>query len=92
MKKWVLEGLRIEKLERAIQAYMKRQVDLRGGAIMANISYNQFVEEVKARNIVILDEDGFLERLDSLADLFDNERLRHAVAQVRKQYEPVKID
>ncbi len=82
MKKWVLEGVRAYKLERAIRAYMERETDLRGGAAMAAISYNRFLHEVQKRNIVILDDEGFLGRLGELADAFDSESLRQAVALV----------
>jgi predicted HTH domain antitoxin len=84
MKKWILEGLKAEKLERAIQAYQKRQTDLRGGAAMANVSYNRFMREVEARNIIILDNDShhFHESLLFLADSFDAPELRRAVEEI----------
>ncbi len=82
MKKWVLDGIRAYKLERAIRAYMDRKTDLREGAIMADVSYNRFLHEVQKRNIVILEDDGFLDRLGYLADAFDNESLRQAVSHV----------
>ncbi len=53
MKKWVLEGIRAEKLERAIMAYMKGTADLRSGASMADMSYNQFMQEIQSRNIAM---------------------------------------
>jgi len=79
MKKWVLEGIRAYKLERAIRAYMERETDLRGGAKMADISYNRFLHEVQKRNIIILEDEGFLDRLGAMADTFDNESLRQAI-------------
>lgn len=67
MKKWVREGMEAQKLEFAIQAYMRRKTDLRGGAAMAGVPYNRFLREVQARNIVILENDRFLDRLTFLA-------------------------
>ncbi|MEM7538700.1 MAG: hypothetical protein AAF639_41440, partial [Chloroflexota bacterium] len=71
------------KLERAIQSYMKGTVDLRSGAIMAGVSYNHFMYEVESRNIVILGEDGFFDRLEFLAETFNNETLRDAIERIR---------
>lgn len=82
MKKWVLEGIRAYKLERAILAYMERRVDLRGGAAMADVSYNYFLHEVQKRNIVILDDDHFLHHLGELADSLGSDSLRQAVDAV----------
>ena len=84
MKKWIAEGIKAEKIERATRAYQKRQVDLRAGAAMAGVSYNRFMREVEARNIVILDDDGhFLDRLLFLADAFDAPNLREAVETIK---------
>jgi len=82
MKKWILEGVRAQKLERAIRAYMERKTDLRGGAAMAGVSYNRFLREVQKRHIIILEDEHFLDRLAELADVFDSEPLRRAVHQV----------
>ncbi len=83
MKKWILEGMKAEKLERAIQAYQKRQTDLRGGAAMAGVSFNRFMREIEARNIVILDNGPhFFDSLLFLADSFDAPELRRAVEAV----------
>lgn len=79
MKKWVLDGLQAYKLNTALQAYMDRRVDLRGGAQMAGISYNRFLHEIELRNIVVLDDEGFLEQLAFLAERFDSEPLRQAL-------------
>lgn len=85
MKKWIVEGIRAEKLEQALLAYMRRQVDLRAGAVMAGVSYNRFMREVEERNIVILEEAGFLERLEFLADAFQDHALRQAVHNIRAE-------
>ena len=74
--------IRAYKLERAIRAYMERETDLRGGAAIADTSYNRFLHEVQKRNIIILEDEGFLGRMGDLADAFDNESLRQAVDRV----------
>lgn len=79
MKQWIRDGIQSKKLDLAIRAYMERKVDLRAGAAMADVSYNRFLREVQARNIVILEEDGFLERLAFLAESFDDEDLQSAI-------------
>ena len=85
MKKWVLEGIEAQKLEFAIQAYMQRRTDLRGGAAMAGVAYNRFLREVQAHNIVILENDRFLDHLAFLAKTFDNETLRQAIERVEAE-------
>lgn len=85
MKKWVLEGMEAQKLEFAIQAYMQRKTDLRGGAAMAGVAYNRFLREVQARNIVILENDRFLDHLAFLAEAFDNKTLRQAIERVEAE-------
>ena len=82
MKKLILEGLQAQKLDRAIQAYMRREVDLRGGAAVAGVSYNRFLHQVQARHIVILEDQTFLERLYDLAETFENLELQEAIREV----------
>lgn len=83
MKKWVLDGIRTQNLEIALQAYMQRKTDLRGGAALAGISYNEFLQEVQARNIVVFENPQFLDELEFLANAFANETLQKAVQKVR---------
>lgn len=83
MKQWILDGMRAKKLEFAIQAYMERKTDLRGGAAMAGIPYNRFLREVQARNIVILENEEFLDELAFLADAFDSPSLQAALNRAR---------
>ncbi|MFZ1509730.1 hypothetical protein [Candidatus Amarolinea dominans] len=42
------------RIELAIRRYMQREVDLRSGAALAGVSYNRFLREVQARNVVVL--------------------------------------
>ncbi len=46
---------------------------------MAGVSYNRFLREVQARNIVVLENERFLDHLAFLADAFESETLREAV-------------
>ena len=84
-------GLPVRKIEAtmtldlAIQAYMERRTDLRGGARMAEISYNRFLQEIEARNIVVLEEKGFLDQLAFLADRFESEALKNALHEAAVQ-------
>ena len=82
MKKLILEGLQAQKLDRAIQAYMRREVDLRGGAALAGVSYNRFLHQVQARHIVILEDQTFLERLYDLAETVENRELQETIREV----------
>ena len=83
MRKWIKQGLRAQKMELAIQAYIQRQTDLRGGAAMAGVSYNRFAREIEKRNIVVLDDvDGFMKEITFLADAFGDEELREVVKKV----------
>ncbi len=84
MKQWILDGMQTQKLELAIQAYMKRKTDLRGGAVMAGISYNRFLREVQARNIVVLENEEFLDELGFLADTFGISPLRSVLDQLQR--------
>ncbi|RLT38450.1 MAG: hypothetical protein DWI57_11990 [Chloroflexi bacterium] len=73
------------ELDLAVQAYMNDRVDLRGGAQIAGVSYNRFMRELENRRVVILEDDHFLERLSSLADLFGDDALRAAAQRVAEQ-------
>jgi hypothetical protein len=79
LKKWVLAGIQAQKLEIAVRQYMERKTDLRGGAALAGVAYNRFLQELEARNVVVLEDDRFLERLAGLAELFTDEVLQDAV-------------
>lgn len=79
LRRWILEGLRTQKIELAIRRYMQREVDLRGGAALAGISYNRFLREIQSRNVVVLEDDGFLDRVAFLAGAFGDDPLRMEV-------------
>lgn len=85
MKQWIQQGIEAKKLELALQAYMKRETDLRGGAAMAGVSFNRFMREVQAHNIIILEDEGFLDGLAFLAEAFHDQKLGEAVKAVRAE-------
>ena len=84
MKKWVMDGLRAQKVDQAIQAYIEGKADLRAGAIIAGVSYNRFLHEVQSRRIIILEDPAFLERLNALAEGFSNSELQDAIRDVER--------
>lgn len=71
MKQWVLAGLQRHKLEEAIQAYMRREVSIGEGAARADVSYHRFWEELERRNVVMLEDPQFLQRLEEIAEAFN---------------------
>jgi hypothetical protein len=85
MKQWIRDGLRAQKIDLALRSYMQRQVDLRNAAAMAGVSYNRFLREVQAHNILVLAEDGFLDRMAVLADVVNDDSLRIAVEKAGAQ-------
>lgn len=88
LKQWVLRGVQEHKIGLAVQAYMNEQVDIRGGAPMADISYNQFLRELENRRVLILGDDGLLERLAGLATIFADDGLLAAVEAVAQESAP----
>ncbi|MDQ1239802.1 MAG: hypothetical protein QG577_1988 [Thermodesulfobacteriota bacterium] len=88
LRQWIREGLRTQKIELAIRRYMQREVDLRGGAALAGVPYNRFLREVQSRNVVVVEEDGFLDRMAFLAGAFGDDPLRIAVEKAIVQPEP----
>ena len=88
LRQWIREGLHTLKIELAIRRYMQREVDLRSGAAQAGVSYNRFLREVQARNVVVLEEDGFLDRLTFLAGAVSDDSLQAAVERAMTQPAP----
>lgn len=85
MKKWVLEGMRLYKLEQGVQAYMKGEVDIREGAQMTGVSYNRFLRELERRHVTILDDPHFLEGLIFLGEAFEVPELVRAAQKVQRE-------
>lgn len=82
MKKWILEGMQAQKLDLAIQAYSQRKIDLRGGAKLAGVSYNRFIREIQERNIVVLEDTGFAQRLAELGEMLAEPSLTSAALAI----------
>ena len=76
------------RIELAIRRYMQREVDLRSGTALAGVSYNRFLREVQARNVVVVEEDGFLDRLAFLAGAVSDDSLQAAVNRAMAQPVP----
>ena len=74
--------MRAKRTGLAIQALFGAQGRYTGCGSNGGVSYNRFLREVQARNIVILEDNGFLDRLGFLADAFDDEDLRSAIKKV----------
>lgn len=76
LKKWIIEGIRRYKIDRAVQAYCDDLVDIRSGAKLAEIPYLQFVRELEKRRIAVLTDTTYLnEELIELAKMFDDKEL-----------------
>lgn len=88
MKRWVLEGLARYKLERAVAAYMRREVSIGEAAAMAGISYNRFEKELWDRHIIVLEDPQFLQTLASLGE--SRSKLSRAIRTVKEA--EVEID
>lgn len=87
LKKWVLDGLRRWKLDRALDAYARREVSLGEGAVMAGVPLNTFMAEVERRNVIIMDADEatFRENLERLGRQFELPDLARAAHPPRGQ-------
>jgi len=85
MRRWVLEGLAHYKLEKAIAAYMRREVSIGEGAAMAGVSYNRFEQELWNRRIVVLEDPQFLQTLASLGESFGLPQMPRAVRAVEQR-------
>ena len=81
-KKWMLEGIRRYKIDRAVQAYCDEWVDIRSGAEMADMPYREFMKELEKHRIPILtDVTHFHEELLDLAKMFGDKKLEKIVNQ-----------
>ena len=75
MRQWVLRGMRQFRIEQAVAAYQRDEVDLREGAAMAGIPTGVFVDELAARRVAILDDPESFERgLTALRSAFGRGR------------------
>lgn len=86
MKKFVLEGIARYRLEQAIAAYRRGEIDLSAAARHAGTSIYHLLEELKARDIhVEAAREKFLDGLRTLAELFGgSDALNRTLSQLEK--------
>jgi predicted HTH domain antitoxin len=87
MKKFVLEGIARRRLEQAIAAYRRGEIDLSAAAHHADTSVCHLLEELKARDITPeAANEKFLDGLRTLAEFFNgSEAPRRTLEQLRRQ-------
>jgi len=87
MKRFILEGLARYRLEEAIQAYSRGEIDLSAAARHAGVSVYQMLTEVQRRDITPpAARDKFLAGLETLAQTFGgSEALTRTIAEMRQQ-------
>jgi len=61
MRQWVLRGMREFRIERAVAAYQRDEVDLRDGAALADLPVGAFVDELAHRRVAILTDPAIME-------------------------------
>ncbi len=61
MRQWVLRGMRDFRIERAVEAYQRDEVDLRDGAAMADLPVGVFMDELAHRRVAILTDPAMME-------------------------------
>ena len=67
LRQWVLNGMRQCRIERAVAAYERREVDVRGGAELARVPIGAFVDTLAERRIPMLTDPDLIEK--ELADM-----------------------
>lgn len=71
MRQWVLRGMRQFRIEQAVAAYQRDEVDMREGAAMAGIPIGVFVEELAVRRVAVLHDPDMVEQeLTALRNTF----------------------
>jgi len=87
MRQFVLEGLAHYRLEEAIQAYSRGEIDLSAAARHAGVSVYQMLTEVQRRDVTPpAAREKFLDGLETLARTFGgSEALARTIVQMRRQ-------
>ena len=83
LKKLVLDGLALRRLDWACAAYARGEINIRGASHYAGLSVYEMVDELKRRDIEIVSPEQFLDGLADLADLFDLPELREVAGELR---------
>ena len=75
MRQWVLRGMQQFRIEQAVAANQRDEVDARGGAALAGLPVGAFIEELGARRVALLeDPEGFERGLEALRNAFGRGR------------------
>ncbi|MGH2585888.1 MAG: hypothetical protein ACRDJE_13325 [Dehalococcoidia bacterium] len=91
MRQWVLRSMRRFRIEQAVAAYLRDEVDLREGAAMAGIPIGAFVDELAELHVAILrDPDIFHKELEDLMATFGSPDGLAAVREVFSAPEQAK--
>jgi len=84
MRQWILRSMREFRIERAVSAYQRDEVDLREGAAMAGIPIGLFVDELSKRHVTILRDPAMLR--SELEDLMTTFGGPEGQAVVREEF------
>lgn len=83
MRQWVLQSMRRFRIEQAVAAYQRDEVDVREGAAMAGIPIGVFVDELAERHVAVLrDPTIFRHELKDLMETFGSDEGRAVVHEV----------
>ncbi len=87
MRRFILEGVKRYRLEEAIRAYARGEVDLSAAARHAGVSVYQMMTELHRRDVTPpAAREKFLEGLETLAETFGgSEALLRTIAQMRQE-------
>jgi predicted HTH domain antitoxin len=86
MRQWVMRSMRQERIERAVAAYQRDEVDLREGASMAGVPIGVFVDALSERHVAMVrDPTIFRRELEDLMGAFGGP---DALAAVREAFAP----
>ncbi len=86
MKKFILDGIARYRLEQAVAAYRRGEIDLSAASRHAGTSVYHMLEELKARDITPdAATEKFLDGLQTLANLFGgSEALNRTLTQLQR--------
>ncbi len=87
LKKFIREGLARYRLEHAIRAYRRGEINLSQAARHAEVSVEDMMNEMEARGIYInTSTSQFLDGLENLAQAFDGSpELQSLIDELRRQ-------
>ena len=72
MRQWVLRGMESFRIEQAVLAYQRDEVDLRDGAALAGIPVGAFIDELAERRVALLyDPESIQPEIDEVLAEFE---------------------